>query len=180
MNIKDRLKKVKLSDIHPYANNAKIHSPKQIKDLIKSIKEYDYNVPISLGKDNVIISGHGRYYALKEMNPEQKIEILDLSHLTKEQECKYRILENKIISEEWDKDMLQKEIDDIYGGFDDLDKIADELSFDDIEKYIPEVDTESDDEIPENVKTTTKLGDLWELGKHRLLWIFALLAGDLK
>jgi len=125
--LKRKLKSVNISDIKPYKNNAKIHSPKQIESLIKSIKENEYLQPIAIDKNNTIVMGHGRYEAIKQINGKQKIEVVDLGHLKPKQIKKLRILDNKIVSDEWDKDILQKEIDDIYSGFDDLDKISDEI-----------------------------------------------------
>jgi DNA modification methylase len=171
MNIKNKTKLLSITDIKPYKNNAKIHSENQVESIKQSIEKYDYIQPICVDKNNTIVIGHGRYEAIKQLNGKDKIEVVDLSYLKPKEIKKLRILDNKIISDEWDKDALQSEIESIYNGFDDIDKIADELSLSDkeINSIIPLPDTEGDDEIPEDVPTITKLGDIWELGRHRLL-----------
>lgn len=170
MLIKNKLKIINLSDIKPYKNNAKIHTPEQIELIKQSLEKHDYYAPIAVDSKNVIVLGHGRYEALKQMNG-KKIEVVDLSYLKPKEIKKLRILDNKIVSNEWDKDLLQAEIEAIYNGFDDMEKIADELSISEKElnDLMPTPETEGDDEIPEEVEKITKLGDLWELGRHRLL-----------
>ena len=127
MLIKNKLKIINLSDIKPYKNNAKIHTPEQIELIKQSLEKHDYYAPIAVDSKNVIVLGHGRYEALKQMNG-KKIEVVDLSYLKPKEIKKLRILDNKIVSNEWDKDLLQAEIEAIYNGFDDMEKIADELS----------------------------------------------------
>jgi DNA modification methylase len=169
MNIKNKTKIVNVKDIKPYPKNAKIHTPAQVEQIKKSIEKYDYIQPICVDKNNVIVIGHGRYEAIKDID--EKLEVVDLSYLKPKEIKKLRILDNKLISAEWDKQALQDEIEAIYKGFDDLDTIADELAIDEKElsSLVPELETDGDDDIPEDVKSITKLGDLWELGKHRLL-----------
>ena len=169
MNIKNKTKIVNISDIKPYPKNAKIHTPAQVEQIKKSIEKYDYIQPICVDKNNVIVIGHGRYEAIKDID--EKLEVVDLSYLKPKEIKKLRILDNKLISGEWDKQALQDEINLIYNGFDDLDRIADELAIDEKElsSLVPELETEGDDDVPEDVKSITKLGDLWELGRHRLL-----------
>lgn len=125
--LKTRKKILKLSEIKPYPYNAKMHTPEQIKRLKKSIEENEYLQPILVDKNNIIISGHGRYYAIKEMGEDHKIEVIDGSHLTPMQAKKFRILDNKIISNDWDNEILKTEIESIYKSFDDIDQIAEEL-----------------------------------------------------
>jgi DNA modification methylase len=171
MNIKNKLKIISISDIKPYKNNAVIHSPEQVQILKKSLADNDYIEPIIVGTNNICIGGHGRLLALNEIDPKQKIEVVDVSYLKPKQQKKLRILLNKSASQEYDKDLLQAEIESIYKGFDDIDKIADELSISDkeINSLVPTPETEGDDDIPEKAPAITKLGDLWELGRHRLL-----------
>jgi DNA modification methylase len=171
LNIRNKLKLVKISEIKEYKGNAKLHSPEQVEQIKKSIEKHEYINPVIVGTGNVIICGHGRIQALREIDPEQTVEVVDVGYLSEKDQKKLRILDNKIISDEWDKDLLQAEIEDIYSGFDDVEGMIDELSIDEKElnALLPEPETDGDDDIPEDVKPVTKLGDLWELGDHRVL-----------
>ena len=75
------------------------------------------------------------------------------------------------MSDEWDKDILQAEIEAIYNTFDDIETIADELNISqqELDAIKPEIETVGDDDIPEEVTPITKSGDIWELGRHRVL-----------
>jgi DNA modification methylase len=172
MEISKKLKKVKLSDLKPYKNNAKIHTDKQIELVKKSIQRNEYIQPIAVDKNNVIIIGHCRYQALLSMeNQPDTVEVVDCSHLKPAQVKKLRILDNKANESKWDDKLLQIEVSSIFNNISldmvDVDEIG--LSKAEIEKYMPNKKTDGDDDIPENVKTITKLGDLWELGRHRVL-----------
>jgi DNA modification methylase len=168
--IKNKLKIVNVADLKPYSRNAKKHSDAQIQALVVSIKKNDYYSPICVDGKGEIVIGHGRYLALQAMG-EKKVEVVDVSYLKPNEIKKLRILDNKIISDEWDKDILQAEIESIYNGFDDLEKIAGELSItaDDLENIKPQIETVGDNDIPDQVKPVTKLGDIWGLGRHRVL-----------
>ena len=62
-----KIEKIKIDKIIPYKNNAKLHPPEQIKQIKDSIKEFGNNDPIAIDENNVIVEGHGRYHALKEL-----------------------------------------------------------------------------------------------------------------
>lgn len=137
MGLKDRLKKITISEIIPYKNNAKIHDKVQIEQLKKSIKENDYYQPIGVDKNNVIVIGHGRYYAMREMDPAQKIDVIDLSYLPEEKIAKLRIADNKIISNKWDQAKLKTEIERLYSKI-EPEKIYNDLAIraDDLEEIM--------------------------------------------
>ncbi len=126
--IKDKIQTVNIQDIKPYEQNAKIHDDAQIDKIAKSIRENGYIQPISVDENNVIVAGHGRYEALKKDDPNQEIDVIRITNLSPDKIRKLRILDNKLISEEWDTDILQREIDNIYGGLDNIDLIAEELN----------------------------------------------------
>jgi ParB/RepB/Spo0J family partition protein len=82
----------KIDDIFPYANNAKLHPEKQVKQVANSITEFGFNQPIVVDKENVIIVGHGRYMAAKQLAlKEVPVLMLDL---TEEQAKAYRLADN--------------------------------------------------------------------------------------
>jgi len=146
MNIKNKTRMVNLSDLKPYKNNAKKHPDYQVQQLKKSIEENDYIQPIIVDDKDVIVSGHGRYLALNEIDSKQKVEVVDVSYLKPKQIKKLRILDNKIVSNDYDVDILQAEIDSLYGSFDDIDKIADELNVDLSDIDVPSFDPATEDE----------------------------------
>ena len=88
-----KIEKIKIGEIKPYENNAKLHPPEQIEQIKKSIKEFGNND--SIDENNVIIEGNGRYLALKELGYKE-IEVIRLNHLTEEQKRAYAIIHNKL------------------------------------------------------------------------------------
>ena len=76
-----KIEKVKIEEIKLYENNAKIHPEWQIEQIKNSIIEFGFNDPIAIDENNVIIEGHERYLALKELDYTE-VEIIRLDHLT--------------------------------------------------------------------------------------------------
>lgn len=144
-----------VSEIKPYEKNAKKHSTKQIKQIANSIKEFGFNQPIVVDKNNIIIVGHGRLEAAKLLGlTEVSTLIVDL---TEEQAKAYRLADNKLNESEWDIKLAIEELKE-------LSKEMQVLTGFDLDLLI-EPD-EKDDVIPENVPTMTQKGDLWQLGRH--------------
>ena len=79
---------VAIENITPYQNNAKRHPKKQIDRIIKSIEEFGYNDPIAIDENNIIIEGHGRFEAVKQLGYTQ-VPCIQLKHLTEEQRKAY-------------------------------------------------------------------------------------------
>lgn len=159
-----KVESINISHITPYKKNAKLHPREQIEQIKKSIQMYGNNDPIAVwGEDNVIVEGHGRYMALCELGY-KTADIIRLDHLTDEQRREYMLVHNQTtMNSGWDIDLLAEELDDLdFDGFDfgfdlDLDGILED------EKEIEE------DEVPEKAETRCKLGDLWQLGDHKLI-----------
>jgi len=147
--------------ITPYHLNAKKHPKKQVQQIANSIKEFGMNQPIVVDKDGVIIVGHGRYEALQLLNWEIKPEWIKIVDLTDEQAKSYRLADNKLNESEWDMKLV---IDELKGLGDEM---LDLTGFD--KDLVIEPD-EKDDEVPETPEEPqSKLGDLYELGNHRVL-----------
>lgn len=105
-----KLEKVNINNIRMYENNAKEHPDWQVEEIIKSINAFGYKDPIALDENNVIIEGHGRYLALKQLDYEE-VEILRISDLTEEQKAAYAIVHNKLtMNTDFDIEALKYEL----------------------------------------------------------------------
>lgn len=155
--------KVGIDTIEEYEKNAKLHPKEQIEQIKKSIEEFGNNDPIAIDENNVIIEGHGRYKALKELGYKE-VEVIKLTHLTEEQKKAYILAHNKLtMNTDFDIDLLNDELADIIDI--DMSDFGFEMSFDDEEEEV--VEDEFDDTPPE--EPTAKLGDIYQLGRHRLM-----------
>ena len=166
------------SEIKPYKSNPKIHKSKQIQQIVNSISEFNFNNPILIDENNIIIAGHGRLIAANHLNMQQ-VPVIKLTHLSDAQKKAYRIADNKLTENgEWDFDLLKLEFEDLNSleldfnlditGFDtaDIDIMLDEslrnkqVKLDEKANTVPF--------IPEN-EIVSRLGDVWQLGKHRII-----------
>ena len=161
-----KIVKINIEDLKPYKNNAKIHTQEQIEQIKKSIKEFGMNDPIAVwGKDNIIIEGHGRLEALKQLGYTE-VDCIRLDHLTDEERKAYTLAHNKLtMNTDFDFDILYDElasIEDI-----DMSDFGFDLDFEDEEKEVVEDEFDVDANIPEEPKA--KYGDIYQLGKHFLM-----------
>lgn len=103
--------KIKINNLKPYKNNAKKHPKEQIEQIKKSIQEFGMNDPIAVwGKDNLIVEGHGRLEALKELGYKE-VECIRLDHLTDEERKAYTLAHNKLtMNTDFDFNILDSEL----------------------------------------------------------------------
>ena len=105
-----KIEVLNIDDLIPYENNAKEHPKEQIEQIKKSIIEFNNNDPIAIDENNVIIEGHGRHEALKQLGYEQ-VECIRLSHLNEEQKKAYRLIHNKLtMNSDYDFNLLEQEL----------------------------------------------------------------------
>lgn len=151
-----------IASVKPYARNAKKHDDKQIANVAESIKQFGWQQPIVCDADGVIIIGHCRLLAAKKLKL-KKVPVKTVDNLSEEQVKKLRALDNKLNESDWDFDLLAAEIPELdFSGFDiDWGLPADEEKTEITEDEPPEVDEEHE--------PITKLGDIWQLGRHRLM-----------
>lgn len=167
------IKRVKVSDLIPYANNSRLHSDEQVLQIASSIKEFGFLNPIIIDGDNGIIAGHGRVMAAKKLGIEE-LPCVDASHLTEAQKKAYVIADNKLaLNSEWDIDALRVEFEALREMDFDIELTGfslDEIGELEIEEIAPEYEEDADGEVIEPPpEPKTKEGDVWILGKHRLM-----------
>lgn len=170
-----KIEKIKLIEITPYINNAKEHPQEQIDQIKASIKAFGFNDPIAIDENNVIIEGHGRYIALQQLNYEE-VEVIKLTHLTEAQKRQYIIAHNKLtMNTGFNLDKLKLELQAIDIESEDLLltgfelKELEELDLKSLEIEIGEIQEDEPPEVDLEKEPFSKLGDIYLLGKHRLL-----------
>ena len=114
MKMKLKIEYVPIDDLKPYDNNAKIHTPEQIEQIKKSIQEFGMNDPIGIwGKDNLIVEGHGRLAACKELGMKE-VPVIRLDDLTDEQRRAYTLVHNQTtMNTGFNMNILAEELDNI-------------------------------------------------------------------
>jgi len=114
-----KIEYVKKEDLKPYVNNAKLHPAEQVEQIKNSIREFGFNDPIAVWKDNEIIEGHGRLLAAMEMDELETVPIIRLDHLNDKQRKAYMIAHNKLtMNSEFNIDLLSLEFEDLMDSFD--------------------------------------------------------------
>ena len=161
----------KVTELIPYVNNSRTHSDEQVAQIAASIKEFGWTNPILVDGTNGIIAGHGRLLAARKLGYKE-VPTIQLSDLTETQKKAYIIADNRLaLNAGWDNEMLTIELNDLLAdGF-----ALEMLGFDPKELSAllePEVikgltDEDAVPEVPEEPKT--KLGDIYQLGNHRLM-----------
>ena len=169
MNIKIVMRKV--GDLIPYVNNSRTHSDDQVSQIAASIKEFGWTNPILVNGDNSIIAGHGRLMAARKLKMDE-VPTIELDYLTDVQRKALIIADNKLaLNSDWDLGLLSLELEELQGLDFDLNLIG--FSDDELAKLLePEqVDGLTDEDAVPDVpdEPITKPGDIYQLGKHRLM-----------
>ncbi len=172
----DRIELLPTEGLHPNPRNARTHSKKQIKQIAASIAQFGFNNPILIDDENVVIAGHGRLEAAKHLGW-GKVPTLRLSHLSDAEKRAYILADNKIaLNAGWDGELLAIELEElseltIEDSFDieitGFETGEIDIVLDDHQEPAP---SNADDTIPEPLdRSISRRGDLWVLGRHRLL-----------
>ena len=162
---------VPITKLVPYVNNARTHSPEQIKKLRSSLREFGFINPVIIDRDYGVIAGHGRILAAKEEGI-REVPCVFADHLTEAQKKAYIIADNRMAMDAgWDEELLRVEIEALQGmdfdplltGFDEKELAA--LFDDGAEAKDDDFDVDEELEKP----VFSKTGDVWTLGRHRLV-----------
>lgn len=166
-----QIEQIGIATLIPFAKNSRTHNDAQVAQIAASIKEFGFTNPVLVDEANGIIAGHGRVLAARKLNLEQ-VPSIRLAHLSESQKRAYVIADNKLaLNAGWDNEMLALELGELNDlGF-DLDLTG--FTADEIAALMPEqfepglTDEDAVPEVPE--QPVTVLGDVWVLGKHRLM-----------
>ena len=162
---------VPITKLVPYVNNARTHSPEQINKLRSSLREFGFINPVIIDRDFGVIAGHGRILAAKEEGIAE-VPCVFADYLTEAQKKAYILADNRMAMDAgWDEELLRVEIEALQAeafdlsltGFDE--KELSDLFKDDTDVQEDDFDVDAELEKP----TFSKSGDVWTLGRHRLL-----------
>ena len=180
----DAIEQWPLERLKPYAKNAKMHGADQVAKIAASMAEFGWTVPCLVSDDGELIAGHGRVLAAEKLGLKDA-PVIVLGHLTDEQRRAYRIADNKLTElGEWDEAVLSGELQLLAAEDFDLSLLG--ITDEDLDALLQDPDvgdgaTEGEDDIPEPPEDpVSRPGDLWLLGKHRLLCGDATVATDVE
>jgi DNA modification methylase len=170
----DHLEQVAVARLHPHPRNARTHSRKQLRMIARSIERFGFLAPVLIDKDNVILAGHARVEAAKQLGRES-VPCRRISHLSEEDQRAYILADNQLaLKSGWDRDILAIELQE----FVDLGHDLTVLGFEPAEvdtalaahAEAKGEDDHRDDETPAvRPQPVTQLGDIWNLGAHRII-----------
>lgn len=173
MNHAEKIEMVDISKLKPYAKNSRTHSPEQVLQIAESIKEFGFTNPVLIDGKGEIIAGHGRVMGASSLGI-KKLPCIRIGYLTEAQRRAYVIADNKIaLNAGWDDAVLAQELREL--GSDGFNMELTGFNASEIDQLLakldatPEGQTDEDEtpEIPES--PVTKPGDVWILGKHRII-----------
>jgi 16S rRNA G966 N2-methylase RsmD len=150
--------------LKPYERNTRKHKDLDVDNIAKSIEKYGFNDPVGIATDeNLIVCGHGRVLACKKLGIKE-VPCIRLDHLSEQERREYAIAHNATAElSEWDLDILPDELAEL-----DLSDFDFDFGIEDEEEETEIVEDEAS-EVDEENEPITKLGDIWQLGRHRLM-----------
>lgn len=185
----NEMTQVPVERLVPYINNARTHSPEQIKKLQASLREFGFVNPILIDRDYNVIAGHGRLAAAREEGYTE-VPCVYVDHLTEAQKKAYILADNRMAMDAgWDEELLKVELESLqemaydlsFTGFDEKELAS--LMGDDATAEDDDFDVEAELQKP----CFSKPGDIWHLGRHTVICgdstlpeTFAALLGDQK
>jgi site-specific DNA-methyltransferase (adenine-specific) len=167
----DQVERWPVDKLVPYARNSRTHSDTQVAQIAASIKEWGWTTPVLVSEDGTLIAGHGRVMAARKLGlPE--VPVMVARGWTEAQRRAYVLADNQLaLNAGWDMDLLSIEMQDLNADGFDLSLIGfDDKTLAALLADSPEDGLTDPDDAPEPTDNpTTKLGDVWVLGGHRLM-----------
>ena len=165
-----------LSVLRPYARNARTHSPKQIAQIAASIREFGFNNPVLIDRDGEIIAGHGRVAAAKKIGLET-VPCVRLEHLSEAQKRAYILADNRLAEKAgWDREILAIELQHLTEIDVDFDVTVTGFEMAEVDLLLgagdkPDAKSDPADTVPTvaDGPAVTRSGDVWQIGRHRLI-----------
>lgn len=165
-----------VENLVPYARNARTHPPEQIDQIAASMRRFGFTIPMLVAEDGTIIAGHGRLMAAAQLGFAE-VPVMVARGWSDEDRRIYTLADNRLSeTSEWDPETLQIERDELIalGYGEDMSMIG--FSAEDLAQLLPNAVldvktglTDADD-VPEAPETpVTRPGDVWRMGRHRLL-----------
>lgn len=162
-----RYENVEIKKLKPYENNARTHSEEQVEKICKSIKEFGFINPVLIDSQYGIIAGHGRVLGAIKLGM-MEVPCLFIEDLTEAQKRAYILADNKLaLDAGWDEDLLKIELEELSNMNFDITLTGFELEDIQIEEPQEVIEDDYEVEVPEEPKA--KLGDIYQLGNHRLM-----------
>lgn len=167
------LQLVPLEKLVPYINNARTHSPEQIKKLRSSLREFGFINPVIIDREYGVIAGHGRILAAKEENMKE-VPCVFADHLNEAQKKAYIIADNRMAMDAgWDEELLRIEIESLQAESFDIGLTGfDEKEIADLFSDCKEAEIEEDDfDLTKALEKAAfvERGDIWRVGRHTLM-----------
>lgn len=181
---------IPIDRLRPSPTNPRTHSKKQLRQLAKAIERFGFTNPIIVAEDNTILAGHGRVEAVKGLGLTE-VPCIRLTDMSEAERRAYIVADNKLAElAGWDEDLLTIELGFLVDSDFDLDVTG--FTIGEVDRLVdgraPKEDCDpADDRIPENAPARCQSGQIWRLGKHRLICgdaldpavISALMGGEL-
>lgn len=156
------IREVEIGSLKPYPKNAKQHDAKQIANVANSIKRFGWQQPLVIDDAGVVVIGHCRLLAAKKLGL-KTVPVTVASGLTEDEIRELRIADNKTNESPWDFELLQEDLEGLeFEGFDFDFEIPGE-------EEEPAEATEDNWDKPLPEEPRSKLGDIWQMGRHRLM-----------
>ncbi len=173
----------RIADLKPYERNARTHSPEQVAQLAESIRQFGFTNPVLATAEGMIVAGHGRVEAAKAAGLQEVPTLTVGANWSPEQLRAYILSDNQLAENAgWDRELLKLELADLSAANFDIGIVGFESEF--VANLLapePTAGLTDEDTVPEPPeRPVTRSGDLWLLGKHRLLCGDATVATDVE
>ena len=173
----DRIELVAIKKLQPYPRNARTHSKRQIRQIADSISRFGFTNPVLIDDDRMILAGHSRVAAAKLLGMTE-VPCLRLSSMSRAEKRAYVLADNKLAQNAgWDEGILAEELELILADVEEIDITLTGFSISEVDLLLDTAESgpiphcDEDDAIPElpASEPITRLGDIWQLGDHRLV-----------